>query len=143
MEQIATKVIPVRNSKTEARIKVEDPLTESNIVRDYKPLNEVILPKEGVPESIQELLKKTPIVPKQWKTKQIYEAIQDGKGDLYKIYCEEHNVVEPGWKEQWDSFMLGVKGATFEISEPIIKAFIENLRRIRHNQLCAKTRSGQ
>jgi hypothetical protein len=141
--QIATKVIPVRNSKTEARIKIEDPLTESKIARDYKPLNEVILPKGGVPESIQELLKETPIVPKQWKTKQIYEAIQDGKDGLYKVYCEGHNSIEPGWKEQWDSFVRGVKGATFEISEPIIKAFIEHLRRIRHNQLCAKTRSGQ
>ena len=137
-EQIATKNIPVRSSKTEARLKVESPLIESNIARDYKPLNEIIIPKEGVPESIQELLKETPIAPKQWKTKQIYEAIQDGKGDLYRAYCEEHNILESGWKELWDSFVLGVKGTTLEVSEPIIKAFIENLRRIRHNQLCAK-----
>jgi len=121
---------------------VESPLIESNIARDYKPLNEVIIPKEGVPESIQELLKETPITPKQWKTKQIYEAIQDGKGDLYRAYCEEHNILESGWKELWDSFVLDVKGTTLEVSEPIIKAFIENLRRIRHNQLCAKRNKG-
>jgi len=137
-EQIATKNIPIRSSKTEARVKVDAPLTEAKVTMEYKPLNEVIVPKGAIPESIQELLKEIPIVPKQWKTKQIYEVIQEGKADMYKIYCEKHNIVESGWKETWNTFLLSVKGATLEVSEPIIKAFIEHLRRIRHNQLCSK-----
>ncbi|NDB82920.1 MAG: hypothetical protein EB127_09305, partial [Alphaproteobacteria bacterium] len=77
-------------------------------------------------------------IPKQWKTKQIYEAIRDGKADMYKTYCEEHNTLDETWDALWNSLLLNVKDKTLEASEPVIKAFIENLRRIRHNQLCAR-----
>jgi hypothetical protein len=141
-EQIAKKDIPIRTSKTEARVKVENPLIEATIEIGYKPLNEVIVPKEEIPESIKELLKETPIIPKQWKTKQIYEAIRDGKADMYKTYCEEHNTLDETWDVLWNSLLLNIKDKTLEVSEPVIKAFIENLRRIRHNQLCAKRSKG-
>ena len=73
-------------------------------------------------------------VPKQWKTKQIYEAIQSGQEHLYKQFCHENNGKE--CLESWQTFIEQTK----ESKEPekVIKEFVENLRRIRHNQLCAK-----
>ena len=128
-----TKQIPTRVSKVEARVKVENPQVEEAIPLEYKPLNEVILPRE-VPEEIKEILEKKVSVPKQWKTKQIYEAIQSGQEYLYKQFCEENNGKE--CLESWQTFIEQTK----ESKEPekVIKAFVENLRRIRHNQLCAK-----
>ena len=128
-----TKQIPTRVSKVEARVKVENPQVEEAILLEYKPLNEVILPRE-VPEEIKEILEKKEIIPKQWKTKQIYEAIQSGQEHLYKQFCEENNGKE--CLESWQTFIEQTK----ESKEPekVIKAFVENLRRIRHNQLCAK-----
>lgn len=128
-----TKQIPTRVSKVEARVKVENPQVEEAIPLEYKSLNEVILPRE-VPEEIKEILEKKEIIPKQWKTKQIYEAIQSGQEHLYKQFCEENNGKE--CLESWQTFIEQTK----ESKEPekVIKAFVENLRRIRHNQLCAK-----
>ena len=77
-------------------------------------------------------------LPKQWKSKQIHKTIQANEENLYKAFCEEHNIVPNDWMEQWTTFVLAVKGKAFEQSEPIIKAFVENLRRLRHNVLCAK-----
>lgn len=77
-------------------------------------------------------------LPKQWKSKQIYKTIQANEENQYKAFCEEHNTVPNDWMEQWTTFVLAVKGKTFEQSEPILKAFVENLRRLRHNKLCAK-----
>ena len=77
-------------------------------------------------------------LPKQWKTKQIYEFIQENKENEYKLYCEEHNTIQQNWDETWIPFVLSVKGKSCQESEPIIKAFVENLRRLRHNVLCAK-----
>lgn len=81
---------------------------------------------------------KEPIPIKQWKSKQIYNTIQANEENQYKAFCEEHNTVPDDWMEQWTTFVLAVKGKTFEQSEPIMKAFVENLRRLRHNKLCAK-----
>ena len=77
-------------------------------------------------------------LPKQWKSKQIYKTIQANEENDYKTFCEENNTVQSDWMEQWSAFILSVKGKAFSESEPLIKAFVENLRRIRHNQLCAK-----
>ena len=128
-----TKQIPTRVSKVEARVKVENPQVEEAIPLEYKLLNEVILPRE-VPEEIKEILEKKEVIPRQWKTKQIYEAIQSGQEHLYKQFCHENNGKE--CLESWQTFIEQTK----ESKEPekVIKAFVENLRRIRHNQLCAK-----
>ena len=134
-EYISTKEIPVRVSKTEARPKIEEPQIGDTVPIERKSLNEIIIPKEAISESIQELLKDQPIIPKQWKTKQIYEFIKGGKENQYKMFCEEHNHLEP---ETWSTFIISVKEKPFEPSEPIIKAFIEDLRRLRHNELCKK-----
>jgi len=102
-------------------------------------LNEIIIPMNDVPVPAQEPLKVSSIIPKQWKSKQIYKTIQANEENQYKAFCEEHNTVLPSdWIEQWTTFVLAVKGKTFEQSEPILKAFVENLRRLRHNKLCAK-----
>jgi hypothetical protein len=77
-------------------------------------------------------------VPKQWKTKQIYEAIQEGQEHLYKQFCEENNTLSETWPQLWQTFIEQTKGKPKEEAEKAIKAFVENLRRIRHKQLCAK-----
>ena len=77
-------------------------------------------------------------LPKQWKTKQIYEFIQGNNEQEYKKYCEEHNTIPQNWDEIWNTFIISVKGKTYVDSEAIVKGFVENLRRIRHNALCAK-----
>ena len=128
-----TKQIPARVSKVEARVKVENPLVEEVVPLEYKPLNEIIVPRE-VPEEIKMMLEKKVSTPKQWKTKQIYEAIQAGQEHLYKQFCEENNGKE--WLEAWPLFIEQTKASTEP--EKVIKAFVENLRRIRHNALCAK-----
>ena len=135
---LETKQILVRASKVEARTKVEHPQVEEVVALQYKPLNEIITPRE-IPEEIKTILKKKEeiFIPKQWKTKQIYEAIQEGQEHLYKQFCEENNDLTETWSESWHTFLQQTKG-TKEEAEKAIKAFVENLRRIRHNQLCAK-----
>jgi len=136
---IEKKEISIRSSKIEARIRVENPIIEEIVPVSYKPLNEIIAPKEVAPIEITQLLEKKEkiIILKQWKTKQIYEAIQQNNENTYKTFCEQNNKLEKFWEEDWITFVLSVKGKTIKESEPIIKAFVENLRRIRHNQLCA------
>jgi hypothetical protein len=135
---ISTKSINVRTSKTEPRVKMEHPETQSTIHLEYKPINEVILPQEQTPYDIQQLLEKKEMIPKQWKTKQIYEFIQENKENEYKSYCEQHNTYQKDWENIWIAFIVSVKGKPYIEAEPNIKAFVENLRRIRHNELCAK-----
>lgn len=140
-EWITTKEVGIRASKIESRIKVENPETQEIISMNYKPLNEVILPQEQTPNDIRQLLEEKEEVvpiPKQWKTKQIYEFIQENKENEYKTYCEQNNTVQPTWNEIWNAFVLSVKGRSYQDSERIIRSFVENLRRIRHHTLCAK-----
>jgi hypothetical protein len=146
-EFINATQIAKRNSKVEARIKIEHPETQDIVPLEYKSLNEIIIPKEPVPVEVQRLMEKKEevIVPKQWKTKQIYEFIQENEENHYKSYCEQGNDMSkhPNWDDTWITFVLSVKGKSYQESEPIIKAFVENLRRIRHNQLCAKDTLGR
>ena len=108
-------------------------MIEEVVPLEYKPLNEVIMPRE-VPEEIKMMLEKK-VIPKQWKTKQIYEVIQAGQEHLYKQFCEENNESKE-WLETWPLFIEQTKASTEP--EKVVKAFVENLRRIRHNALCAK-----
>jgi len=139
-EYIHAKQIERRTSTFEARLKMEDPETQETVSLTYKPLHEIIIPKEPVAIEVQQIIEKKEkvIVPKQWKTKQIYEFIQENKENEYKTYCEQNNTIQPTWNEIWITFVLSVKGKSYQESEPIIKAFVGGLRRIRHNQLCAK-----
>jgi len=127
-----TKQISARSSKVEARVKVENPQVEGVVPLEYKPLNEIIVPRE-VPEEIKEIIERKEVIPKQWKTKQINEVIQSGQEHLYKQFCEENNNIT---EQSWQTFIEETK----ESKEPekVIKAFVENLRRIRHNKLCVK-----
>lgn len=132
--------IKVRESKVEARNKNNIPIEETIEQRKYKPLNEIIVPKE-IPESIKNILDKedTLIEIKQWKVKQIYEAITVNNENKYKLFCEQHNDISkiPTWEIDWVSFVLSVKGKSKKDSEQIIRKFVENLRRNRHNDLCS------
>jgi len=133
-----TKNIPIRASKIEPRAKVNSPLMVEAILFHYKPLNEVIVPNE-IPEDIKGILeqKEEVVIPKQWKTKQIYEAIQANQEHLYKQFCEENNESKE-WLTSWQPFIEQTKGKSKKEVETVIKTFVYNLRRIRHNQLCHK-----
>jgi hypothetical protein len=137
---LEAKQIPVRASKVEARVKIENPQVEEVVPLQYKPLNEIIVPKDEVPKEIKTILEKKEEVfsPKQWKTKQIYEAIQEDQEHLYRQFCEENNTCTETWPHVWQAFMEQTKRKPKEDAEKAIKTFVENLRRLRHNQLCAK-----
>jgi hypothetical protein len=138
---ICAKNIPIRLSKVEPRIRVVCPLVQEPVASIHKPLNEIIVPKEETCAEIQQILEK-PIRPvKQWKSKQIFELIQEGEEETYRAFCESNNRLFPTWQEDWSSFILSVKGKTFEQTEGTIRTFLENLRRIRHNELCAKKKN--
>jgi hypothetical protein len=81
--------------------------------------------------------------PKQWKVKQIYEAISANNENTYKEYCEQNNDISniKDWDIKWASFILSVKGKTKQESEQTIRSFVEDLRRIRHNELCVETKN--
>ena len=97
--------------------------------------NEIVIPEMNKEQNI---LQPDVILPKQWKTKQIYEFITSNQENFYKAHCEQENTLPKTWEDDWIQFVLSVKGKSMEESESIIKAFVENLRRIRHNALCAK-----
>jgi hypothetical protein len=80
------------------------------------------------------------VPPTQWKVKQIYEAISTNQENQYKDHCEQNNDLSTlaDWPMTWASFVLAVKGKTLAESEMTIRQFVENLRTLRHNQLCYK-----
>jgi hypothetical protein len=108
-------------------------------IHQILPKNEIIVPLIIDPviqkvQSIQEQKGYIKVsIPKQWKTKQINEAIQSDQEHLYKQFCHENNNIT---EQSWQTFIEETK----ESKEPekVIKAFVENLRRIRHNKLCVK-----
>jgi hypothetical protein len=81
---------------------------------------------------------------KQWKTSNIYRAIQQNLESEYKAFCEENNDMSllPTWETEWATFVLSVKKAKEADALPVITAFVENLRRIRHNKLCYDRNAG-
>jgi hypothetical protein len=138
-------IIPIRKSKIEGRNKILNPDIGEIIEREYKPVNEIIIPN-SIPEEIKNIIQKDNkpnIVLKQWKVKQIYEAIQENNENLYKEYCEQNNDITKikDWESKWVSFVLYIKGKKQEECEPIIRAFVEDLRRIRHNELCIENKN--
>ena len=111
---------------------------EEHIIEDPKNNDELeekitITKKESQPKTTQTLAHV-----KQWKTKQIYRVIQTGQESEYKVFCEENNDMSllPTWSVDWAHFVLSVKEKSEVEATPIITAFVENLRRIRHNKLC-------
>jgi hypothetical protein len=139
---LATKDIPHRVSKVAGREKVKEPLlTESPLPKEYKSTEEVVPATPPPPKEIVELLEAKsapPAPPKQWKSSMIHRAIQNSQENEYKAFCEENNDMSllPNWVEEWATFVLSVKGKTETDALPLITAFVENLRRIRHNKLC-------
>lgn len=136
--------IKIRDSKTQARDKVKNPSKGILTEREYKSINEIIIPKQTQKE-IENIIQKEPIQIelKQWKTKQIFEAIQENNENKYKEYCEQNNDILKikDWDIKWASFVFSVKGKTQQESESIIRAFVEDLRRIRHNNFCVESKN--
>ena len=128
----STIEVTVRKSKVEARIKVENPITAESENREYKPLDEIVTPTE-FPE--MKFIKPKKQV-KQWKVAQIQKAILENRENEYKEFCEQNNGEIPNWDIKWATFVLSVKDSLEQ--EKIIRDFIEDLRRIRHNELCYK-----
>lgn len=134
--------IKTRESKIEPRNKVINPEVGTEEKRVYKPLDEIIEPKSNITDDIKELLEKSKLKEKpeikQWKVKQIYEAISTNNENQYKEYCEQNNDMSKikDWSTEWATFVLSVKGKSQKDSEETIRDFVENLRRIRHNELC-------
>ena len=118
-------IIPVYKEKSDPIIlKKEEP----QIVKQIR-----------TPEKQKDIAKEEPKEkPKQWKAKEIYKYIKENNENIYKEYCEKSNdmSLNPTWDKDWIAFVLSVKGKAFEESQSTIKEFVENLRRIRHNQLC-------
>jgi hypothetical protein len=135
--------VPIRASKIEKRLVNDNPVLAESITRTYKPVNEIIIPSSTVP-SIDVLLephkKRDTAPPKQWKVKQIYEAISTNQENQYKDHCEQNNDLSKhaDWPMTWATFVLGVKGKTLAESDTTIRQFVESLRTLRHNQLCYK-----
>ncbi len=77
-------------------------------------------------------------IPKQWKTRDIYDFIKNDQEHHYKQYCEVSNDMSklPTWSAMWSSFLTNVKDQPWETAEEIIRTFVEELRRVRHNTLC-------
>ena len=94
--------------------------------------------KEEKRSELLEQKSNPPTPPKQWKSSMIHRAIQHNQENEYKAFCEENNVMSnlPNWIQDWATFVLSVKGKSEADALPLITAFVENLRRIRHNQLC-------
>jgi hypothetical protein len=88
-----------------------------------------------IKENIEQKLEDKHITLKQWKTKQIYEAIISNTESTYKEYCEKHNNISKilDWDTKWDQFILSVKNTcSFEDAKPAIKAFIEDLSWVKY-----------
>lgn len=137
--------IKIRESKVEPRIKIVEPIGMDIEIREYKPLNEIIVPKHDIPIDVKELLEKPKIkTVKQWKVKQIYNAIKNNKEKDYKEYCEMSNEIidKAEWEINWNIFINTVKEKPAD-AILIIKQFVDNLRRIRHNILCYKSKHKQ
>jgi hypothetical protein len=87
---------------------------------------------------VKEIQKKESL-PTQWKVSNIYTYLTTGKEDLYKQYVIEANPEVKDIEELYTTLLTQVKGcASQEEAEPFIKAFVENLRTLRHNALCYK-----
>ena len=133
----------LRREKEAKVVKYSKPsLSKLQSKMNTTPTNTIIYPLESVAQKVQLIQEQkgyTPvIIPKQWKAKQIHEVIQDSKEDLYKAYCEENNDIaeNAAWPLLWSTFVSSIKGKAFEQTEEPIKAFIDTLRQLRHNQLC-------
>jgi hypothetical protein len=113
--------------------------------KPFKVVQDTVL-KPVAANVIEHVLPETPTVqsaPKQWKARDIYVSLTSGNEHVYKKYCETHNDLSKltEWESQWSTFLATVKASTWDDAEPHIRAFVENLRRIRHNALCETKRN--
>jgi len=132
----SSKVIPKNTNKSST----DSSKTETNIIIDNVDTSQNII-NTVINIQTNKIVANTS--PKQWKVKQIYETISSNKENIYKTFCEENNNITkiPDWETKWIEFILSVKGKKLEESDEIIRDFLENLRRIRHNTLCIENKN--
>jgi len=128
-KKIESKVIEINKIINDIK-QEEEIINKNNIKNEEKVNNKIILPKNTCDY-------------RQWKVKQIYEAIQANNENTYKEFCEQNNDTSKiqTWESDWVKFVLSVKGKTQKDAEKTIRDFIENLRRLRHNELCYEKNS--
>ncbi len=134
-ESLKTNIIEVIRSET-----LTIPIETKELPKFTKAFNAVDLPPSNptVIEHVHDIS-----IPKQWKTRDIYDFIKNDQEHYYKQYCESSNDLSklPTWSAMWSSFLSSVKGHTWETAEDIIRNFVEELRRIRHNTLCSSKKN--
>jgi hypothetical protein len=115
------------------------PVTLSEIIKVNEPniINEDNIVKNVIKRQVNE--KDKFIAPKQWKVKDIYNAIIHKNESAYYNYLKENNNAD--FETQWNDLLNNVKNKSYRESEPILRNFIHWLRTIRHNELCAATNS--
>lgn len=111
--------------------------------RIYVPLNEVVDPGAAVAADIRGLLDVAtakPQPPKQWKTRQIYDAVVAGREATYKAYCEEIGSAVPD--DTWSEFVRAVREGDSASGKSVICDFVRKLRAGRHNLRCYERNAG-
>jgi hypothetical protein len=84
-------------------------------------------------------------IPKQWKAADVYTFISGGNETTYLETLKENNDINniSDFQTKWNALLQTVKNKSFKDAESAIRTFIQWLRTIRHNQLCAITNSQQ
>lgn len=117
--------------------KIKEMIPENGLTQIKLYVTEVIetsdaLEKNAGPEPIEQ---PAPIpVPKQWKTRDIFDFLTAGQEHHYKAHCESNNEIKEDWPKMWSNF-VAIKGQPWATAEPHIRAFVENLRHIRQRKL--------
>jgi hypothetical protein len=100
-----------------------------------------VKPANSIVEKIT--VRKEPIksAPKQWKTADVYAYIYNGNESVYLDSLKENNNIDQisDFQTKWTTLLQTVKNNTFKTAESTIRCFIQWLRTIRHNELCAAT----
>jgi hypothetical protein len=143
--------IQLRRATTKKIIKYSNTIIKPLDKDKLKSTNIVIIPtnKDTIENKIKIIQSKTGYEKKiiteikQWKVKQIYEAIITNNENTYREYCEKNNDIDKieNWNTYWAEFVCSVKGKSIEDAEIIIKEFIQNLTRLRHNKICYEKNS--
>jgi hypothetical protein len=109
------------------------------------PVQESIKPTNILVEKLtvrkEPVKQETKPAPKQWKTAHVYTYISGGNEMMYLNCLKENNDIDriSDFQTKWDTLLQTVKNNSFKDSESAIKSFIQWLRNIRHNELCAAT----
>jgi hypothetical protein len=111
------------------KLPVEAPVKPTNIL-----VEKIVIRKEPVKQDAKP-------TPKQWKTAEVYAYISGGNETMYLNSLKENNDIDTisNFQNKWVALLETVKNNPLKTAESSIKSFIQWLRMIRHNDLCATT----